>query len=552
LTSGRLFVRFGGSVAEQLATRVLQAFGAAGADVVFGLPGVHNLAFWRSAGAGAPRLISVRHEQTAVYAADGAARSTGGIGAAVTTTGPGAANAVAAFGEASASGSPVLLVATEVPSRRAREGRRGLLHQSRDQAGLFEPLAKAVFRPRSVEEARGAISEAVVTAMRWPRGPVYVDVPADLLAEPCGEIELGRVTKPLPGDSELAELARRVNELDRLVIWAGGGVVQSEATEQLRAVAEQLNAPVIETFAARGVLPPEHPLRLGIPPHEPAVQVLMSLADGMLAVGSDFDGMMTRNWAMTRPPFLGVIDVDASRPSSNYLPDAVVQADAGAALARLLPLLEQHSGWCEPGGRLRARVLADLREDGRSGPALEFVEALQAVLGDGAAVLADMCIAGYWTAGYCAVPAPRTLQYPMGWGTLGYALPASIGVAATGRSAIVVVGDGGALFAIGELATLAQENLPVTVLVVDDDGYGMLRFDQDRAGDARNGVDLVSPDFVALARAFGIKAQEVPPRRDSLETALKEGLSSGEPNLICTKVALHPPRTTSPRWHDDG
>ena len=164
-----------GSVARS----IVDAVAVHGATTVFGLPGVHNLAFWKVP-EGAP--LVVRHEQAAVYAADGWARATGRLGAAVVTTGPGAANALAAFGEAAAARSPVLLVASEIPQALRRAGRlRGVLHESRDQAGLFRPLAKAVFTPRSAAEVAGVLDAAVAAAMRHPRGPVYMDVPADVL-----------------------------------------------------------------------------------------------------------------------------------------------------------------------------------------------------------------------------------------------------------------------------------------------------------------------------------------------------------------------------------
>src|SRR5689334_4014728 len=137
-----------------VARAVLEVLHRAGVTTAFGLPGVHNLQLWRDAGEGTPELVVVRHEQTTVYAADGLARATGGLGVALTTTGPGAANAVAAFGEAAVSGSPVVLVASEIPTRLARPGvMRGVLHESADQAGLFAPLAKAVHRPRSAADA---------------------------------------------------------------------------------------------------------------------------------------------------------------------------------------------------------------------------------------------------------------------------------------------------------------------------------------------------------------------------------------------------------------
>ncbi|MET0189877.1 MAG: thiamine pyrophosphate-binding protein, partial [Pseudonocardia sediminis] len=178
-----------------VADDVLDVLREAGATTVFGLPGVHNLAFF-STGPGSP--VVVRHEQAATYAADGWARRTGALGAAVVTTGPGATNALTGFGEAAAAGSPVVLVASEIPQRLRREGRlRGVLHESRDQAALFAPLAKAVFSPRTPEETARDIRAATALALAAPRGPVYLDVPADVL--PSDRCALHTPTPPPPG-----------------------------------------------------------------------------------------------------------------------------------------------------------------------------------------------------------------------------------------------------------------------------------------------------------------------------------------------------------------
>ena len=173
---------------ETTAARILDLLGAAGVRTAFGLPGVHNLPFWRcSPGDGRPRILPVRHEQTAAYAADGLARATGGLGVALTTTGPGAANAVAAFGEASTVHSPVLLVASEVPLRVRRAGvGRGALHEMPDQGALFAPLAKAVFSAADPDEAVAMAADAVSVARSAPAGPVYLGVPADVLAAAAG------------------------------------------------------------------------------------------------------------------------------------------------------------------------------------------------------------------------------------------------------------------------------------------------------------------------------------------------------------------------------
>jgi acetolactate synthase-1/2/3 large subunit len=165
-------------------------------------------------------------------------------------------------------------------------------------------------------------------------------------------------------------------------------------------------------------------------------------------------------------------------------------------------------------------------------------------------VVVDMAVAGYWVGGYARMSRPRRLQYPVGWGTLGYALPAAVGAATAGRRVLAVCGDGGLAMGYGELSTLVQERLDVTVLVVDDGGYGMLRYDQDRAGDPHAGVDLTGPDLPALAAAFGLPAVDLGADLDRLPGTLAQAASRPGPSLVRLAARLLPPRTTSPRWHD--
>jgi acetolactate synthase-1/2/3 large subunit len=537
-----------------VARGVLDVLGRAGVRTVFGLPGVHNLAFWRDA-AGTPEIIVVRHEQTTVYAADGLARATGGLGAALTTTGPGVANAAGAFGEAAASGTPLVLIASEISTRLARPGVvRGMLHEARDQAAIFETLAKAVLRPRTPEDAVRAVAEAASVAMTWPRGPVYVDIPTDVLD--LDVIVRPTIEKPgrkAPDPDDLDQAVAAVEQARAVVLWAGGGVVQSEATTELAALAERLDAPVITTFAARGALPPDHPLLVGLPPHEPEVAAYVGAADLLLAVGTAFDGPFTRNWSMPRPPALVSVNVNEADLTTNYRPDVAVLGDARLVLAGLLDRIRPRGPAGSGIREVRTRTRERLRTDAAGGPALEFLDAVdEAVVAAEATVVVDMTIPGYWYGGYGRVGRPRGLQYPIGWGTLGYALPASVGAAAArAHPVLAICGDGGFMFAVGELAVLRQENLPVTVLVVDDGGYGMLRYDQDRAGDDRRGVDLFRPDFAVLARSFDIPTA-VLRGTDGLSAALTDALSSGGPGLVVLELALTPPRTTSPRWNDDG
>jgi acetolactate synthase-1/2/3 large subunit len=316
-------------------------------------------------------------------------------------------------------------------------------------------------------------------------------------------------------------------------------------------LAQRLAAPVLTTYAGRGLVPPEHPCFVPGPPHARPVGELWDEADVVVAVGSDLDGMMTQNWLMPRPPTLLAINVDAADASKNYACDLVLADDARAVLTQLLPAAAARDGLSELGKRLEAigdEVVASVAGDDPDAAALLSI--LERSLPPETTVVADMCIPGYWLGGYRQVPLPRKLAYPMGWGTLGFGFPASLGAAlATAGPTVCVSGDGGFLFACGELATVIEARAPLTIVLVDDGGYGMLRFDQEHAGDATFGVDLVGPDFEALARSFGMPAVTVDGFRADFEQALRRSIVSKEPEMIVVRAALKPPPTTSPRWY---
>jgi thiamine pyrophosphate-dependent acetolactate synthase large subunit-like protein len=531
---------------------LVEALASGGVKTVFGLPGVHNLAVWEALRKAPLRLVGVRHEQTAVYAADGLARATGIVGAAIVTTGPGAANTLGATGEAYASHSPVIVIATDIPTALRRQGTlRGVLHETRDQAAMFVPVVKETFVVTHAENIGTAIARAAATALTAPCGPVYLQVPTDLLvatvAVPSAVASpTGPATPPArpPSAASLAHAAELLTRADRPLIWVGGGAVA--AGEALARVAEQLRAPVVETYGGRGLLAPGHPSWIGLPPHVPSVGALWDAADVVLAVGTDFDGMSTQNWLQPQPPRMVAINIDADDATKNYAIDVLVESDARVGLEALVPLLPQRA----PArvARLREAFLAELA---REQPlAAQLLATLAKVLPSRAVVVCDMCIPGYWVGGFHSFPAPRRLAYPVGWGTLGFGFPASLGPALGQPDPVLAVcGDGGFLFACGELATAAQEQADLTVLLVDDGGYGMLRFDQRHAGAEPFGVDLTTPDFVGLAQAFGVRAVLVNDVGEPLEHELQAELATPGPGVVVLNAALEPPPTTSPLWY---
>ncbi|HWM08647.1 MAG TPA: thiamine pyrophosphate-dependent enzyme, partial [Solirubrobacteraceae bacterium] len=291
-----------------------------------------------------------------------------------------------------------------------------------------------------------------------------------------------------------------------------------------------------------------HPCLVGMPAHVEPAGSLWDDADLVLAVGSDLDGVQTQNFAMPQPPALIAINLDAEDATKNYRVDILLEGDAAevtAGLADRVP--DRETSIAERLHDVRARACSELDER-----ALRFLDAIQFAIPEEAVIVADMCIPGYWLAGFHTPHAPRKLQIPLGWGTLGYAFPAALGAALAGTGpAVAVAGDGGFLFACGELATMAQERIPLTTVIVDDGGYGMLRYDQDVHGDERYGVDLHTPDFAAMAAAFGIRAETVDGLEDDFGEALAKHITEAGPSVLVARTPepLVPPPNTSPNWY---
>jgi acetolactate synthase-1/2/3 large subunit len=548
---------------------IVEELERAGVELCFGLPGVHNLALWEALRESPIRLVGVRHEQTAAYAADGYARATGRLGVALTTTGPGAANTLAGVGEAWASRSPILVIATDIPSTLRRKGEyRGILHETAGQADMFAPVVKAVHVAHAADAVAGAAAAAIRDALAAPARPVYLEVSTDLLSAeaPAGGREAGveapvalgaalaaATSSPAAGgapaialaplDGLLSDAVERIDAAARPLIWAGGGA--RDAGPEVGRLAERLGAPVLTTYGAAGILGASHRCLVGLPPHAEPAGRLWDEADVVIAIGSDLDGVQTQNFAQPQPPALIAI---ALEPPRNYRVDVALNGDAAALTAALADRVAPRDA--DPADRIAsARAAACAALDAT---ALRFLDAIRFALPADAVLVADMCIPGYWLAGFYTPSGPRRLQVPLGWGTLGYAFPAALGPALAGGGPVVSIsGDGGFLYACGELATVAQERIPLTAVVVDDGGYGMLRYDQAKAGEASYGVDLHTPDFAALAESFGIRAETVEGLDDAFGEALARHVADPEPSLLVAKTPtpLVPPPNTSPNWY---
>jgi acetolactate synthase-1/2/3 large subunit len=327
--------------------------------------------------------------------------------------------------------------------------------------------------------------------------------------------------------------------------------MRAGAREAVGELAHKMAAPVVTTYQAAGLLGPEHPCDVGLPPFVPECGELWDDADLVIAIGSDLDGTSTQNWAQPQPRRMLAINIDADDAMKNYRPDVVLVGDARVVTEALADRVSEDGGVAALASHLeRLREETWLRLDEQEPAATEFLRSVARALPDDAVVVADMCIPGYWLGGFYRPPSPRHLLYPLGWGTLGCAFPQALGASLAGRGPTVSFsGDGGFLYAVGELATVAQEQLPLTAVIVDDGGYGMLRYDQRQKGDPLYGVDLKTPDFEALARTFGIEAETVEGLGDEFGGALAQHVRNESPSVLVAKAALDPPPNTSPRWY---
>ncbi len=547
-------IHYSSKVATTVAGAILDILWQAGVKQAFGIPGVHNLAFWNALTDTRPEIRSVRHEQTTVYAADGLARSTGGLGVAITTTGPGAANTLGAFGEAAISNSAVLVLSSEAPIKFRQHGiSRGLLHEMVDQSELFKPLAKKddKYQPLAISVTDGASAIAaarflVKELLSAPRGSGYLGIPADVLSQEISIVDQKNDGSFSEAPIEITSEIKNLVETSRKIgIWAGGGTL--DYSDDIAELSEHLAAPIFTSFAGRGV-GSKSKNYLEFPVHEMEGTELLKDLDLLIVIGSELDGMNTKNWSIPWPKEVVVVDVLPEIPCLNSGAKYSIQSSRIDKVVAEFLKARVKDKWIDiPAMNMKVRDRLSKSEKEARG--ISFVNAIDGGWPQREPIFCDMAISGYWVGVYGKNTRVRRTAYPVGWGTLGYALPASIGAAAVGMRPLVICGDGGIAFALSELATVTQEKLPLAILLNDDGGYGMLRFDQQVMNHKEQGVDLFNPDWQKLAESFKFEFSESSPR--TLEEDLRSAYESGKPTLILYREKLYPPRSTSPRWREN-
>lgn len=522
---------------------VTESLTALGATTVFGLPGQHALGVFDAVRRSPLDLVGLRVENNAGFAADAYARVTGGVAPLLVSTGPGTLMTLAALQEAAAASAPVLTIGSQVPVAGLGGGRKGYLHELPDQAAVVRGVAKSVRTVRAAGQIPSAIAAAWAEALEAPRGPVWVEIPQDVLLTSVAVPPVRRLdapVRPLPVRPELTEAAADLlSGAERPAVLAGGGVVRAGAQAELLALAERLDAPVACTFGGKGAFPWEHPLSLQSWLEDRHTTELLEDADVLLVAGSGL-GELSSNYHTFAPRGRVVqIEADLGKLEANHQALGL-HADARSALAALTEAVVPRPA--DDGKARAARLLARVRErlDGQD-LALErqVLADVRAALPDDASSFWDMTILAYW-AWSAFDPRAGALHTAQGAGGLGYGLPAALGAAAADpartRPVLAVSGDGGAMYSLAELATARQHDLPVTWLVVDDGGYGILREYMTDAFGAAAGTELTRPDFVALAESFGVPGTRTAP--DGLRDALADALAAPGPSVVVLDATL--------------
>ncbi|WCE01521.1 thiamine pyrophosphate-binding protein [Streptomyces sp. HUAS 31] len=501
-----------------------------GIDTVFGIVSVHNLPLVEAVDRHL-RFVPVRHEATAVNAADGYGRARGSIGCALTSTGTGAGNAAGSLIEALSAGTAVLHVTGQVESQYLGSG-RGFIHETKDQLGMLSAVSTYAATVTSARDAGRVLREASAAALATPGGPASVEWPIDLqytAQEDAGEaVPFGEA--PSPDAAELAAAQALLATSRRPLIWAGGGARHARA--ELAALLEATGAGLIGSNSGRGSVPEDHPLVIGNFATNPAVRALLADADLLVTIGTHFRSNETADYNLKLPEAHIQIDADAEALGRVYPARHALHAEAAAVLPALTgAAVRADADWSARVTAVRHEVRAALHDD--IGPQAALCDALAAALPRGAVVARDVTIpSSSWGNRLLPIHDPRANVFPRGGG-IGQGLGMGIGAALArpDEPTVVIAGDGGLAVHFGELLTVAQERPRLTLIVFNDGGYGVLRNMQDKYGERRSGVDLFTPDFGPLAAACALPYARIAAPEEAAPV-LEAALASDGPTLV--------------------
>ncbi len=538
-------------------------------DIIFGYPGGAVLDIYDQLYKSSLKHILVRHEQGAVHAADGYARSTGKVGVCLVTSGPGATNTVTGIATANMDSIPLVVFTGQVPT--------GLIgndaFQECDITGITRPCTKHNFLVRNVEELAQTIKEAFHIARSGRPGPVLVDLPKNVMAaqtdyDPANVKIRNHEVSYKPAPKKMAAVLGMLQSAKKPLIMTGGGVILGNASEELTELARHYEIPVTGTLMGLGSFPGDDPLWLGMLGMHGTYYANMAVShcDLLLAIGVRFDDRVTGTIdTFAANAKIVHIDIDPSSINKNVTVDLPIIGDTKAALSDLLRFLDEHhyerdassrGEWLSEIAQWRENVPLTYCQNGEVIKPQYVIETLYKITGGDALITTEVGQNQMWTAQFFKFAKPNSFISSGGLGTMGFGLPAAIGVkcAFPDRHVVDIAGDGSIQMNIQELATAAQYNIAVKVVLLNNGYLGMVRQWQELFYEKRYSfTDMTyAPDFVKLAEAFGIIGLRAT-KPAEVESVLKQGLSSNRPVLMdfhvsreeCVYPMVHPGESIS-------
>ncbi len=507
-----------------------------GVDIVFGIPGDHNLELYRGIATSNIRHVLARNESGAGFMADGFGRATGRPGVCTIISGPGVTNASTAMGQAYADSVPMLVISSANDTASQGKG-WSCLHDTKDQQAITASLTELsvmVYKPEEIPELV-ARAFAIFHSAR-PR-PVHISIPIDVLRMPVSAPWNPQTipTRPTPARQSMKDAAQMLSTAVRPLILVGGGA--SDAGECVTQLAELLDAGVIASNAGKGVVSDANPLSLSGSFISPAVQDYMSKADVILSIGCEiaesdsFIDKLPINGKMIK------IDIDPARFNDLYPAGIALLGNAREGVEGIYRELNAR-GFNGTGHGTVAEIQSVKAQQKKDYTLVEnqhitVINSLRKVLPDDTIMMGDICQVVYTGSPAMPIYQPRTWFYPAGFATLGCALPDAIGakVAFPDRPVIAMVGDGGFMFTMPELATAVEEELSIPIILWDNSALAMIRDIMDIRGIPQIGVNQRNPDFLKLADAFGCPGIKVNSTKE-LEDTLQEALIYKGPTVI--------------------
>lgn len=518
---------------------VVKTLEANGVTVAFGIPGKHNLSLYDAlVDHPSIRHILVRNEQAASIMANAVGRVTGKPGICLVSTGPAACNALIGVADAVRESVPVLVVASQVDSSLIDQ-QKGAFHEMVDQKGMYTSAGAWTARINRVEQIPSAVNAAWAAMTHSRPKPAYLEIPEDVLSAKA-RVDISPAQKAPDTGTDIPTLTRvseMLRKAQRPVVYAGGGASKPGVCHELLKFVEKLRIPVVTTINGKGVIPEDHPLSGGtLPLDNPVCREVFSRSDLVFALGAGFGEVSTVHWTVPYSSRLIHVNIDGSLIGKNIPVSVGIAGDVRTVLEQLNAVTakihpQQNTDWADE----VVGVSGKLAEPVRECPGFELAQKIRRCLPRNAVLVGDAQSWGTWLVYHYPVYGPEQFIWPINFGTLGYSIPAALGVKASmpDRTVIAVCGDGGFTFYSNELATAVQHGLDIIVVLVNNSGFALIRslqesmFGKDRVFSS----DLRNPDFIAYAKSFGCRARSIR-TLDELEPALTEAVGARCPALI--------------------